>query len=449
MLTGDRPLPLRGIYTQSLKGHRRSSGGYPMDSKRLIPPKDAKRLPQRERTRAFRLGRQWIDPKAREISDGVSRRRVSPRAMAALCLLVAAEGAVVRREDFLDALWPDVTVGEESVTTALSELRRALGDKRGGDRIIETVSRAGYRLTVPVTVEEAPAAPAVSEEAIALEAYTLVQDARRLRARGDRNNVEQAEELSRVACELAPGFALAHAHHAVAACYRQLYRGDGTSLLIAAQAAQTGRRLRPDLAYCHAAEGFALYAVGANAAARDAFGRAFARDPNDFDAHFLASCTLFAMGEQRAAAAVAERAAELRPDDYQALGLAARAAHALQEPCRSVALAARALARVDARLAADPFEPRALSLRALLLALLGREEEARVAVETASAAHSIVQYYLMVALAQTGDVSAALSRLEQLVDGGWRHSDLLTVEPALAGLKAERRFASIASALSR
>ena len=55
----------------------------------------------------------------------------------------------------------------------------------------------------------------------------------------------------------------------------------------------------------------------------------------------------------------------------------------------------------------------------------------------------------MVALAQTGDVSAALSRLEQLVDGGWRHGDLLTVEPALAGLKAERRFASLASALSR
>jgi TolB-like protein len=58
---------------------------------------------------------------------------------------------VVSRDVILDAVWPGVTVGNESVDQAVSELRRALGTE--GPRLIRTISRAGYMLDVPAAMD--------------------------------------------------------------------------------------------------------------------------------------------------------------------------------------------------------------------------------------------------------------------------------------------------------
>jgi len=62
--------------------------------------------------------------------------------------LLLRAGEVVSKEQLLDAVWPGLTVVDGSLATAVSKLRRALGDQ--DSPIVITVPRVGYRLGVPV-----------------------------------------------------------------------------------------------------------------------------------------------------------------------------------------------------------------------------------------------------------------------------------------------------------
>ena len=64
-----------------------------------------------------------------------------------LQLLVHA-GEVVTKEELLESVWPGLAVVDGSLATAMSKLRRALGD--GNSNVVLTVARVGYRLAVPV-----------------------------------------------------------------------------------------------------------------------------------------------------------------------------------------------------------------------------------------------------------------------------------------------------------
>lgn len=96
----------------------------------------------------FILGGWSVDPLSREVSDGTSTTRLSPKAMGVLMALDQAGGQVVSRTDLLDQVWSGVTVGEEVLTHAIAEMRRAFKDSARAPRIIETVHRSGYRLRV-------------------------------------------------------------------------------------------------------------------------------------------------------------------------------------------------------------------------------------------------------------------------------------------------------------
>lgn len=60
--------------------------------------------------------------------------------------LLLHAGEVVTKEELLDSVWPGLTVVDGSLATAISKLRKALGD----DSLIVTLPRIGYRLAVPV-----------------------------------------------------------------------------------------------------------------------------------------------------------------------------------------------------------------------------------------------------------------------------------------------------------
>ncbi len=66
--------------------------------------------------------------------------------------LVEHSGRVATKEELVEAVWPDVTVGDESLTQCISEVRRALGEE--SHRIIKTVPRRGYLFDVPVSADE-------------------------------------------------------------------------------------------------------------------------------------------------------------------------------------------------------------------------------------------------------------------------------------------------------
>ncbi len=73
--------------------------------------------------------------------------------------LLLRAGEVVTKDEIFDAVWPGVTVVEGSLTTAISKLRKALGETH--EQIVETVPRVGYKLAATVAIEsvESPLAP--------------------------------------------------------------------------------------------------------------------------------------------------------------------------------------------------------------------------------------------------------------------------------------------------
>jgi DNA-binding winged helix-turn-helix (wHTH) protein/TolB-like protein len=67
--------------------------------------------------------------------------------------LLLRPGEVLTKEELLQAVWPGLTVVDSSLATAISKLRKALGE----ENVIITVPRVGYRLGVPAELREASA----------------------------------------------------------------------------------------------------------------------------------------------------------------------------------------------------------------------------------------------------------------------------------------------------
>ena len=71
-----------------------------------------------------------------------------PKSFEVLRYLIQNAGRLVSRENVLGAVWPDVTVTEESLTQCVSEVRQVLGDS--DQRIIRTVPKRGYLFAIAV-----------------------------------------------------------------------------------------------------------------------------------------------------------------------------------------------------------------------------------------------------------------------------------------------------------
>ena len=73
-----------------------------------------------------------------------------------LLALLRAPGEVVTRDELRQVLWPDKVCGdfEGGLHAAIRKLRRALEDDGAEPRLIGTLPRRGYRLLVPVMIQE-------------------------------------------------------------------------------------------------------------------------------------------------------------------------------------------------------------------------------------------------------------------------------------------------------
>ena len=400
-----------------------------------------------------RIGNSQVDLATREVVNGDTTRRISPKASAVLSELIRAEGRLVSRDALMDAVWPDVVVGEESLTHAVSELRRALRDASGGPSLIDTVHKAGYRLLAEAVPQREPDPIAGSlippGDDFDVDAYLLCLDARQVLERSGAGAVQRSLEICAEAAARAPGFAFAQAEYAVAIVNRRLYSGQsGPSLEAAAEAADTAVRRRPDQAPNHAALGFALAALGRYEPARRAFLDALSRDTESFESHYLFARAEFSAGAMAAAARLAERAGQLRPDDYRALYLASGAWAQLGDIRRQRAAASRGYARALQRLEADPDEPRALNVKGSFLARLGRYSEALDAVEAYERKGEPLEYYTVATLAWAGETTEAIRRLEAVAERGWRHADWMLVDPSLQPLRKEITFRRLETALA-
>jgi TolB-like protein len=71
-----------------------------------------------------------------------------------LLLLVEKRGEVVTKDDLMKVVWPDQFVEENNLTVSMSALRKALGERYGERRYIETVPKRGYRFLARVSVSQ-------------------------------------------------------------------------------------------------------------------------------------------------------------------------------------------------------------------------------------------------------------------------------------------------------
>jgi DNA-binding winged helix-turn-helix (wHTH) protein/pimeloyl-ACP methyl ester carboxylesterase len=76
---------------------------------------------------------------------------LTPKALDTLLILVQRKGHVVSKDELLERVWPDSFVEQNNLAQNISALRKALGEKEGGPRYIDTVPKRGYRFVSPVT----------------------------------------------------------------------------------------------------------------------------------------------------------------------------------------------------------------------------------------------------------------------------------------------------------
>jgi TolB-like protein/Flp pilus assembly protein TadD len=108
--------------------------------------------------RSFRFAAFTLDLDRLSVFGPSGQAELRPKSFAVLRYLVEHAGRVVGKDEVIKAVWPDVTVTDESLTRCISEVRRAIGDER--QRVIKTVSRRGYLLDVQVSAGDAARARA-------------------------------------------------------------------------------------------------------------------------------------------------------------------------------------------------------------------------------------------------------------------------------------------------
>jgi serine/threonine protein kinase/DNA-binding winged helix-turn-helix (wHTH) protein len=106
--------------------------------------------------RLWRFADYELDELGRELRVKGRVVELEAKPLDILLQLVLHAGEVVTKEELLDAVWPDVMVVDGSLATAVSKLRKAMGDE--DHPAIVTVPRVGYRLAVPVYCKAVAAA---------------------------------------------------------------------------------------------------------------------------------------------------------------------------------------------------------------------------------------------------------------------------------------------------
>jgi DNA-binding winged helix-turn-helix (wHTH) protein/tetratricopeptide (TPR) repeat protein len=113
----------------------------------------------------YRFGEFELDTASHQLSRSGEPLSLWPKVFDLLRYLVENPGRLVTKQELLDSLWSDAQVSEGSVPWTISHARRALGQRGGEKRPIETVHGRGYRFQYEVEVLGDRPAPSVAPPA--------------------------------------------------------------------------------------------------------------------------------------------------------------------------------------------------------------------------------------------------------------------------------------------
>jgi len=104
---------------------------------------------------------EWlVDPATSRIQRNDESVQLEPRLMELLVYLCKHSNRVVRREELEAQIWEN-RVSYDALTNAIVKLRKAFGEDHKHPRIIETLSKKGYRIIAPVTFPDS-VSPSIS-----------------------------------------------------------------------------------------------------------------------------------------------------------------------------------------------------------------------------------------------------------------------------------------------
>ncbi|OWV35781.1 alpha/beta fold hydrolase [Mameliella alba] len=76
--------------------------------------------------------------------------RLEPQVFDVLAYFLRHQGTVISRDDLIAAVWDGRAVSDSTVSTRINAVRRAIGDNDRANRMLETLSKRGYRFSVEV-----------------------------------------------------------------------------------------------------------------------------------------------------------------------------------------------------------------------------------------------------------------------------------------------------------
>jgi len=119
---------------------------------------DSARPPPGDLQTGFVLDGWTVQPALTRVTrDGIDTR-LEPRVMDVLVYLARHQGQLVSREELEASVWAGSIVSYDALTGAIQKLRKAFNDDPRRPRVIETLSKKGYRLVAPVVPLDGTAA---------------------------------------------------------------------------------------------------------------------------------------------------------------------------------------------------------------------------------------------------------------------------------------------------
>ncbi|MEM9384741.1 MAG: winged helix-turn-helix domain-containing protein [Pseudomonadota bacterium] len=131
----------------------------------------------------FILGAIRVEPTLNSLFRGDTRFPLEPRIVDVLCLLAEHAGEVVGRDTIIDTIWGLEHSGDESLTRAISLIRKTIRDAGEAEEYVETIPKRGYRIVQPValiTPEPPATAPDTTSPAPAPQAAAPAKSGLRL-----------------------------------------------------------------------------------------------------------------------------------------------------------------------------------------------------------------------------------------------------------------------------
>jgi DNA-binding winged helix-turn-helix (wHTH) protein len=288
--------------------------------------------------RPFALGDWTVDPARGALVKNGKEVRLEPQAMALLLLFAASPNQVIRKDEIIAAVWQGRAIGDDTLASAVSKLRTALGESKA-KRYIETLPKRGYRLVIAPDDKEPKVAAPDSEDAkliargLAMLKTPLPQ------------NLNQARVYFEAALKANPKSAAAHCGLAETMLTQHLM-GQGRELVAAAKAsALVATTLDETFAQAWSILGYATLLCDRDFAAADvALRKAIALNPMLVSAYRGRAYGFAAVGRFVEAERAARAAAEIEPlslaarnDLLQILIIARRYAQAVAEAKRILA----------------------------------------------------------------------------------------------------------------